>query len=336
MRTQRKPMGGGAVAFIDVMACGLGAVVLLLVIVDFNIAEIIPNIVKPAVSSQTPLAESSEADLKARIEALQRENFSRADSVAGLMAQILEQEITRDALQASVDEPRPEPIPETTSNKSGQLLGLQVEGSSIVVLLDTSGSMYSEVLADNVYYAVAPSRNKSDLSAKWSQAKRIAQWLIEVAPAASDIKLATFAESATEVSSGWQKKASLGPAVGTELAKVVPQGGTDLQRAFAWLSSNSRAGAQVFLITDGMPTKLASQGLVSRLLSACARDPKGFVSGDCRNQIFSKSVASVANANLKLNVILLPLEGDPLAAPQYWALASSKDGLVFVPEKSWP
>ena len=336
MRTQRKPMGGGAVAFIDVMACGLGAVVLLLVIVDFNIAEIIPRIIKPAITNQASGDGPSEVELKTRVAALRKENFLRADAVADLTARVLEEEIARDALKVSMDEPPPDPIPDATSNKSGQLIGLQVEGSSIVVLLDVSGSMFSEVLADNVYYAVAPSKNQSDLSSKWSQARRIAQWLIEVAPAASDIKLTTFAESAREISQGWQKKASLGPTAAAELAKVVPQGGTDLQRALAWLSSNSRAGTQVFLITDGMPTKLANQGLVSRLFSACARDPKGFVGGDCRNQIFARSVASVANANLELNVILLPLEGDPLAAPQYWALANSKGGLVFVPEQSWP
>jgi hypothetical protein len=336
MRTQRKPMGGGAVAFIDVMACGLGAVVLLLVIVDFNIAEIIPQIVSPAVTDQVTAPKLSQEDLEDRIESARRDNLALADSVAGLTTKLLEEEITRDALEIPVVAPQSEPIPNVRANQSGQLIGLQVDGRSIVVLLDVSGSMYSEILADNVYYSVAPSKKQSDLSTKWAQAKRITEWLVEVAPANSDIKLATFAESAREVSKGWRKKVSLGPDISAQLASVIPQGGTDLQQALAWLSRNSRSGAQVFLITDGMPTKLASRGLVSRLFSACTRDPKGFVGGECRKQIFMRSVDSLANVNLELNVILLPLEGDPMAAPHYWGLARSKGGLVFVPEQSWP
>ena len=336
MRPKRKPMGGGAVAFIDVMACGLGAVVLLLVIVDFNITEIIPQLPNRAAPNSTVTPNTSKEDLEARLKSIQANNVELAASVAELTEDFVEKEFKRDSLQASLNERPANPAPESKVNKPGQLIGLQVDGQSIVILLDRSGSMYSDILADNVYYAVSPSKTQSDRSAKWSQARRIAKWLIDVAPNSSVIKLATFAEKVQPVSQGWQKKSVLSPAVEVALDSMIPESGTDLQVALNWLAWNANQGTQAFLITDGLPTKLSKQGMVSRLISACARDPKGYVGGECRQQIFSKSITAVANASLELNVIFLPLEGDPLAAPQYWSLARSKGGLLFVPEQSWP
>lgn len=336
MRPKRKPMGGGAVAFIDVMACGLGAVVLLLVIVDFNIVEIIPKLTKPIVTSTPEPPRASAAEIETRLKALQSSNARLADSVANLTAALVEQEVTRDSLKVSLDTPVEPPVTDPTTNKSGQLIGLQVNGRTIITLLDVSGSMYSSVLADNVVYAVSPSKTLSDQSAKWSQGKRITQWLIDVAPDNANIKLATFAESVKDLSAGWRKKQDLGSRAQTSLAAIVPQGGTDLQQAFTWLAKNAARGTQVFLITDGLPTKLASQGLVSRIFSTCARDPKGFVSGECRQQIFARSVTTLTQIGVELNVILLPSEGDPSAAPLYWALAKSNGGVVFSPELNWP
>ena len=334
MRTNRKPMGGGAVAFIDVMACGLGAVVLLLVIVDFNIVEIIPTIKKQIVP--IPSTEVSPADLEARLQSLKIKNAALADSIANLNVTYADQEFTLDRLRTAIDEPQDDPIQNPTSNKSGQLVGLQVDGASIIILLDSSASMFSATLAENVYYTVSPSKAQSDRSTKWSQARRIANWLIDVAPDSSKIKFASFSESVRVISKGWQTKNELKPLASSALTPLMPKQGTDLQRAFVWLSNNVSGSTQVFLITDGLPTKLSNQGLVSCLFSACARDPKGFVGGDCREQIFAKSAASVLGANVELNVILLPLEGDPSAAPQYWALARSKNGVLFTPEKNWP
>ena len=46
----------------------------------------------------------------------------------------------------------------------------------------------------------------------------------------------------------------------------------------------------------------------------------------------AKSVIS----NIKINVILLPLEGDPGASKNFWKLAAQNQGLLLVPSKDWP
>ncbi len=327
-------MGGGAVAFIDVMACGLGAVVLLLVIVDFNIEELIPTILRVPERFQVELPDAS--GIEARLASVTARNAAAGRAIAELTAAFLQKEAERDRLKASLERAPVPPEPISTKNKSGDLLGLKVDGASIVILLDSSSSMYSELLAENTYYAVAPNANKASQSVKWNQAKRAALWVANVAPSNSKIHAATFGETVSPIFSGWQTKQQAVSKLDSALTSMNPKGGTDLERAFAWLSRISTPNTQVFLITDGLPTKLASQGRVSRFFSACSKDPKGFVGGDCRDQIFAKSITPLTHMSIELNVILLPLEGDPKAAPSFWALAKSTNGLVFVPEKRWP
>lgn len=327
-------MGGGAVAFIDVMACGLGAVVLLLVIVDFNIEEIIPKVFQ--VPDRVEIEMPDASVIEARLASVRDQNAAVGNSLAELTTVILQKETERDQLRASLKRAPVPPEPRSTKNKSGDLLGLKVDGAAIVILLDSSSSMYSEQLAENTYYAVAPSANKASQSVKWNQAKRAALWVANVAPSNSKLHAATFAETVSPIFSGWQKKQQATSKLDSTLTSMNPKGGTDLERAFAWLAKIATPETQVFLITDGLPTKLASQGRVSRFFSACSKDPKGFVGGDCRDQIFAKSVTPLTSMSIELNVILLPLEGDPKAAPNFWALAKSTNGLVFVPEQRWP
>ena len=68
-------------------------------------------------------------------------------------------------------------------------------------------------------------------------------------------------------------------------------------------------------MTDGLPTRsLSSPGL----LSGCSKNSTGKVSGECRKRLFAASLRNAAPpAGRKVHVILLPLEGDPEAAPAF-------------------
>jgi len=37
-----------------------------------------------------------------------------------------------------------------------------------------------------------------------------------------------------------------------------------------------------------------------------------------------------------VNIILYPMEGDPLAADAYWRLAKKTKGAFFCPSRNWP
>lgn len=337
MRPKRKALGGAVVAFIDVMACGLGAVVLLLVIVDFNVDEFVPR-VKQIMQSSLVASEpkESEEQLELALKKISQTNQRFGNSIGELTAAVLENEIEKEGLLASKFESQPVTEVQQDMNSSGDLIGLSVDKSSIIILLDASASLFSESITENVYYAVNPSKAMAQQSEKWAQAQRIAKWIVDVAPKDATFKAAAFSEATKSLSPKWQNKTEIMASLLTSLETVIPEGGTNLQGAFSWLKREARAGAQVFLITDGLPTKLPGQGRIGKFFSACSKDPRGYVSGECRQQIFAKSVSSLLTSAIELNVILLPLEGDPKAAPEYWALAKKKSGLLFVPEEHWP
>ena len=79
----------------------------------------------------------------------------------------------------------------------------------------------------------------------------------------------------------------------------------------------------IFLIVDGLPT----QGL---------NPPKSnVVSSQERNALFVDAI-SLTSGNIPINVILFPMEGDPLAAASYWRLAQITSGSFLAPSEDWP
>jgi len=51
--------------------------------------------------------------------------------------------------------------------------------------------------------------------------------------------------------------------------------------------------------------------------------------------VFERSLDRLP-AGVPVNVILLPMEGDPLAPGAYWALARRTDGAFMSPARDWP
>jgi hypothetical protein len=79
----------------------------------------------------------------------------------------------------------------------------------------------------------------------------------------------------------------------------------------------------IFLIVDGLPT----QGV---------REPKkSTVTGQQRMKLFNEAVRYLP-ANIPFNIILFPMEGDPLAATAYWNLAQATGGTYMSPSSDWP
>jgi hypothetical protein len=78
----------------------------------------------------------------------------------------------------------------------------------------------------------------------------------------------------------------------------------------------------VYVITDGLPTQ--------------GRKPEsGNVSGRERLKFFDEATEALPRG-LPINVILMPMEGDPKAASAYWQLALVTGGTYMNPSKDWP
>jgi hypothetical protein len=79
----------------------------------------------------------------------------------------------------------------------------------------------------------------------------------------------------------------------------------------------------LFLLTDGLPTLGKDNPWGSR------------VSADKRLSLFREAVKRLP-AGLPVNTILFPMEGDPMAAGEFWRLAVDTRGSFMCPSRDWP
>ena len=125
--------------------------------------------------------------------------------------------------------------------------------------------------------------------------------------------------------------------VGRILTDMKPEGGTNLGSALRMAVDRARDADSVYLITDGLPTLQGKGTSLLKQLRRCGLGGNGYVDGECREAYFESAVNTFTkNSAAKVNVILLPLEGDPRAAPLYWSWASKAGGMIFSPAEGWP
>jgi len=107
------------------------------------------------------------------------------------------------------------------------------------------------------------------------------------------------------------------------LQKLVPAEGTSLANAFEVASRMTPPPDNIYLITDGLPTQGAAPGGSAR------------VSGRDRQKLFNQALDKLPRG-IPVNVILAPMEGDPMAASALWQLAVSTRGSFLAPARDWP
>jgi hypothetical protein len=209
------------------------------------------------------------------------------------------------------------------------LTGLKIGGERIIILVDVSASMLDETVVN-----VLRMRNMSEahklLSEKWRRTLSTVDWLAAQLPPESEFQIYAFNTHAKplipESEGKWLKvndPTALNDAL-TALRKIVPQDGTSLENAFTAMNLLSPKPDNVILLTDGLPTQASSPPLLKKT-----------VDGDDRVEYFERAIARYPKT-VPLNVILMPMEGDPSAPSAYW-LASRRTGGSFIsPSKDWP
>ena len=353
MRPRRKAEGFN-LAFLDIMSCGLGAIVLVFMLVKHNVEN--SSLETDLLQADLLRLEQQQAALNADIaDARQRQADTEA-GIAGVSAAI---EQARAALQAAADQASAErsqksaleetirtlEIPETpdivqtpAGGEETYLIGLRVEGPRIGILVDASASMTDEILIDVI------KRKNSSVAAKragpkWQRTKEIVRWLVARVPEDSAVTAIGFSRTATAIGDGgWisgQDAAGVGRIV-AGLEEIVPEGATNLQ---AGLDAMARTGAtNIYLITDGLPTDGDSGYRSLNPFADCSALWGGSskISGACRSKLFRHTVVNASLNGAVVNVILLPIEGDPYAADHYWRWASATRGLMISPAATWP
>jgi hypothetical protein len=362
---KRKKLTVFSISFIDCICCGLGAMILLFVVVNSQNAAQRQHVTAD-LSSETNRREQEVLDgrrdlVLARnaideisVELTQTEGLSReilqslsakrlelADSDKQTLAsrehinklkadlKSLEEDVKR--LQAGAK--REEELGRNLRPFPGQgdrqyLTGLKMGGQRILILVDASASML-----DDTVVGVIRRRNQSAAeklrAPKWRQAVATVDWLTANLPPASRVQVYVFNESAAPLLEGtqgtWLEAGDidrLNQAV-DKLRRLPPEKGTSLINAFEAAAKILPAPDNMFLLTDGLPTMGRDKPWGNR------------VSADKRLSLFREAVKHLPSGT-PVNVILFPMEGDPLAASEFWRLAVDTRGSFICPARDWP
>jgi len=341
-------------SFLDIMACGFGAVTLLFLILkhDSNAIETADPDLRAEVNLLREDIRVGEDDLVQLRNSLARveQDIVTATGLSARVVQRIDQTERELSLQADPREEiaqlrrQVEALQKETAELEQQgrdqdvrrfigegdrqyLTGLKLGGRRVLILVDTSASM----LAENIINVIRR-RNMDDAvkrsSPKWQRAVRTVEWLVAQLPPQSTFQLYSFNTEARSTVAGsdgqWLDTADparLDAAI-EGLQAVVPGGGTSLVNCFTAIAGFAQAPDNIFLITDGLPT----QGKV--------RPRKNTVSGKVRADLFAEAVKSLPPA--PVNVILFPMEGDPAAAALFWQLGLASGGSFLSPARDWP
>ena len=362
--TRRRELSVFSLSFLDVMSCGFGAVILIFIIIDHAsdtqveqasaklIAEV--QVAEEEFQSRTGRlsklnrsleeAEQEATDTRTRAQQTRltvqtlREQLDRVngqllredDEAEALKSRLRQLERDTENLRASVEtDPQGDKIRAFVSGGDRQYLtGLRVGGRHLLVLLDSSTSMLDTTLVNIIRRRNLPPEDQLQ-SPKWQRAIRVVEWIFANLPPDSHFQLFLFNDRTRPVSQelggDWlatSDRASLDTIV-ERLKLEIPGGGTNLHDAFAALAAMRPRPDNVFLVIDSLPTRDASE------------PRRSVIESKDRVQLFNEALQQLPQG-IPINIILLPMEGDPFAAPLLWQLAQWTGGSFMSPAEDWP
>jgi hypothetical protein len=362
---RRRGVSPFSLSFIDSILCGFGAVILLfLILSSHSVAErreatqdlrsevkrleeavlegrkrlvVLRNSVETTTTEQERLEGLSQRMIRTieertlQLAELDKDNLATQEHINRLKADLKSREEGRKRLEAGAREraEQGERLREFPGEGDRQYLtDLKVGGKRILILMDSSASMLGESIVDVIRRRNLPEADRRQ-APKWQRALKTVDWLTAQLPVSAEIQIYAFNEQAAPVIEGtagrWLKAAdvtTLDKAV-ANLRQLVPEKGTSLYQAVAALRAMSPKPDNVFLITDGLPTQGKTPDTGSK------------VSGKERLNRFRRAVEQLPTG-IPVNIILFPMEGDPMAASAYWQLARASRGSLMSPSRDWP
>lgn len=335
-------------AFLDIISCGLGAVILIFLIIKHNID--VGSEQTDDLRSQLAALEQQAQKLSDETEKLKRQNAELEQAGKSLEDQLVDSDGRLSALrqqnmsqeqQNKVTEGEIEKIEVETpvdrvelagAGQANYIVGMTVEGERIAIVIDHSTSMTHPTL-EQAILAKFDTVSQRQSAPKWQRTVRIAKWLIARIPEQSQFAVIGFNSTANMLSpqSGWLPATSTTSLAQTiqAIATLSPSGGTNLEEGIKMALNMRPRPTNIYIVTDGLPTNGRS---------SCAKNPS--VTPKCRKSLMaevSKILASsFPRGTVPINTILLPMTGDPEAAALFWGWANTSSGIVLSPSKNWP
>ena len=360
---KRRKVSPFSLSFLDIMFCGFGAVVLLVLILNADtvkarnetFADLSADVIRleqevllgqdelvlarnsVEVAEQERVIATGEAEritetikvLERQIASMQNQTQASREHINQLSSDLK----TLDSEQQRQGERTSAATGDKVRTFKGEgdrqyLTGLKVGGKRVLILVDVSASMLDETVVN-----VVRRRNMDDAvkrkAPKWRRTLATADWLVSNLPSSARFQLYSFNTSARAALAGSDGKWLLASnrkdvdAAVHALRQRVPSKGTSLYQALAVAKKLSPKPDNILLITDGLPTQGRGK-------------PTGTtVSAAERLKHFETAVRSLSSG-IPVNTILLPMEGDAYAAAAFWKLAIDTHGSFMTPARDWP
>jgi hypothetical protein len=361
----RRKLNVFSLSFLDIITCGLGAIILLFVLVNAKSAVQLDTITAD-LRAETNLIENQVLDGKKNliqirnvlekttaelvktqglsrrlIEIIKEKEVELADSDKDTLAtkshvnklkadlKSLEEEVKRLRAGAKAQDELGTKLRSFPGQGDRQYLtDLKMGGRRIMILVDASASMLAETVV-----GIIRRRNLKEAdqlkSPKWQQAVATIDWLTTQLPATSKFQIYSFNETAgpliTDSAGIWLNAADV-----DKLNQSVAR-----MRKLVPQKGTSLLNAFNAIKTMNPPPDNLFL-LVDSLPTMGSKKPWGKrVSGKKRLSLFHDAIRQLP-AGVPVNIILYPMEGDPFAASAFWKLAADTRGSFFSPSRDWP
>jgi hypothetical protein len=361
----RRTVNVFSLSFLDAMTCGFGAVVLFYMVINASVGlrtqrittdrqsevdlleqqvlegfkdlvEIrnsVREVEKEAVVARGLSARMVETlrEIQVELATYEQDVVSRKEHINRLSSDLkaLEESNKRLSAQAPSEETPGDRVRQFIGDGDRQYLtGLKVGGERILILVDASASMLGDTIVNIIRRRNLPDEVKIKAD-KWQQAVRTVDWLSTQLPRDSEFQIYTFNEQAgpvlADTGGEWLDAGDrdLLDSALKALAATVPQKGTNLYAGFAAIGDLRPKPDNLILLVDGLPTMGKS------------KSSRRKVTGKQRLQHFSAAIDELP-LRVPVNVIMFPMEGDPLAASAFWKVAVASGGSYMSPAEDWP
>jgi hypothetical protein len=352
-----------SLSFLDVMSCGFGATILLYLILDHrqemqvqqqssalsgevaflerevregtedlaelrNTLEMVESALAEARGRASELSEQA-TRRREELSTEKQDTLAEQEHVNRLKADLKQLEEQNERLRAEADKQQGQNVRRFSGDGDRQYLtGLKLGGQRILVLFDRSASMLDHSLVNVIRLRNMPPEVQAR-SNKWRRAVATVDWLSAQLPPTSEYQIYAFntrVEPVVEGTEGKWLKVSDRPQLDAAIERLRamrPAEGTSLAAAFEAAGRLNPRPDNIYLITDGLPTQ------------GPGAPASGKVSGRDRQRLFNQALGALPKG-VPVNVILAPMEGDPMAASAFWQLAQATRGAFLAPAGDWP
>ena len=362
---KRRPITPFSLSFLDIMFCGFGAVVLLVLIMNTDTVQArnehfsdlrgqVVRIENEVIIGRENLViarnsvEASETEIilmqgEARrvqnrlleIEAgfsdMKLETSARLDHINQLKSDLKGLDKTTQKLseEQKALQQQGNKIHQFSGDGDRQYLtGLKLGGKRILIMLDASASMLDETIVNIIRL-----RNMDDASKagakKWRRARDTAEWVIANLPESARFQLQLF-DTQSRLALPDSNQHWLAAANADDVSNVVKALRASIPKGGTSLYNAFKAARALQPKPDNII--LITDGLPTQGRSK----PSGTtVSSSKRLEHFNRAT-KLMGKTIPVNTILLPMEGDVYAAAAYWQLAVNTHGSFLTPARDWP